>query len=79
MRASQGVATTTTSPAAAPSLAAPSMARGRGHWACNEPTTSAARAASRDPIVTDAPASASRSPSPRPSGPVPPRIPTCIR
>ncbi len=42
------------------------------------PTTSAARAASRDPIVTDAPAAARRRPSPRPSGPVPPRIPTSI-
>ena len=38
----------------------------------------AARSASRDPTVTRMPASASRTATPRPAGPVPPRIPTCM-
>ena len=78
MALSHGVATTTRSAAAAPALSAPSSRRSEsGQRATTSPATVAARSASRDPIVTRMPASASRTATPRPAGPVPPRIPTC--
>ncbi len=76
--ASHGVANTTTSASAATVLPAPSMARScSGHAARISPTTDSARSGWRDPMVTGVPAAASRRARPRPSGPVPPRIPTC--
>ena len=79
MALSQGVATTTRSAAAAPALSAPRSVEapvGPGR-ATTSATTPSARSASRDPMVTATPASANRTATPRPAGPVPPRIPTC--
>ncbi len=57
MSLSHGVARTTTSAPAAPSLPAPSMGSVRsGHFALTSPATSAARSASREPRVTVTPA-----------------------
>ena len=79
MALSHGVATTTSSAAAAPALSAPSTTPGATcARSTSSATTWAARSASRDPIVTRTPASASRAATPRPAGPVPPRIPTCM-
>ena len=75
---SHGVATTITSASAALALSAPVTSRRRaGH----RPRTLArrpprARSASREPMVTASPDSASRTATPRPAGPVPPSIPT---
>src|SRR6202034_4523961 len=64
---------------AATSLLAPTMASLRsGHSLTRSLATPAALSASREPSVTRLPDEASRTAIPRPAGPVPPRIPTCI-
>ena len=79
MALSQGVATTTTSAPDAPSLSAPPMGRfSSGQAATTSLATLSARSACRDPKVTCTPASARRTATPRPAGPVPPRMPTCM-
>ena len=71
---SNGTASSTASaPLTASAFAAPVM--GSPSRPSSSPdAASAARPASRDPMTTSCPAIASRSASPRPSGPVPPTI-----
>ena len=76
---SHGVATTTRSQDAVISLDAPVMDREwSGHADTRPRAMPSARSWSRDPMTTSSPAAASRTASPRPAGPVPPRIPIRI-
>src|SRR5487761_2020920 len=71
---SHGVATTTTSQRAASSFVAPEMTP--VPRATSDAAVSLARRASREPSTTSCPALAQRTATPRPAGPVPPKMPT---
>ena len=76
---SHGVAITTRSASAAPSLSAASMVSSRpAHCSFRPSTTSRARYRDREPMTVSKPTDASRAASALPAGPVPPRIPMRI-